>query len=58
MTPELQAVAALFGHDHDAERVEAVDAARAAGHTWQEIAVAMGYSDRRDAQQWRRRKGQ
>ena len=52
----LERVAQLFAVDNDAERVAAVDQARAEGATWQDIAHAMGHADRRAAQTWRARR--
>ena len=52
----LDRVRRLFAVDHDAERAAAVDAARAEGATWDQLAEAMGYPDRRAAQKWRARR--
>jgi hypothetical protein len=51
----LAEVQALFTSG-DRLKVEAVDRARRQGATWQDIAEAMGHSDRRAAQTWRARR--
>ena len=55
MNNHIAHIAALFDPTLDAKRVAAIKAARAAGVTWQDIATAMGYDDRRAAEGWHRR---
>lgn len=48
----LAAVAELFGDRLESRQIAAVEAARAAGATWPQLAVAMGKSHRARAQAW------
>lgn len=56
LAQRIQHVADLFGRDLEDERVTAIDAARSAGATWQQLADAVGADDRRYVQTWRARR--
>jgi hypothetical protein len=56
LAQQLARVTTLFARDLDAERVTAIDDARSAGATWQQLADAVGAEDRRYVQTWRARR--